>query len=392
MASSEYYSTVHLTIVYLVICVFQYLYFNGYFKKYIDLIYSEKSTERDNIKYNADNHDNLNKLFSKVLEERIKMLDKMSYEEWIDYNNKNIIISSENYKYYISIYESTGGDKDSEFILRASANDDATGLSYSDLIQQEKFAFIFSSFAPNKDLISVMNKLTPDNNGLNNLSFYALDYNINKAVKKHSIVGKWKKKLNNNNVLRGVITVGYILKDVEKDYSNTYFNYSNKYFLLVISLVTYISSILLHYSKYSVSIIKPLIFLITLNIYLTMYFSTNEGITSFETEQAKFTDINSGVLSLSFLTGVNTYILDKFKTVKNSKFVLNTETSLYFLIAILLMLASLYKVNNYSSIDGIRTSRIDIQCMYNMCIIINFYVLFNYLVYLGIESKLVKLL
>ena len=82
-----------------------------------------------------------------------------------------------------------------------------------------------------------------------------------------------------------------------------------------------------------------------------MYFSTNEGITSFETEQAKFTDINSGVLSLSFLTGVNTYILDKFKTVKNSKFVLNTETSLYFLIAILLMLASLYKVNNYSSID-----------------------------------------
>jgi len=181
------------------------------------------------------------------------------------------------------------------------------------------------------------------------------------------------------------------LKDVEKDYSNTYFNYSNKYFLVIISLVTYIASVLLHYSKYSVSIIKPLLFLITLNIYLTLYFSTNEGITSYETEQAKFTDINSGVLSLSFLTGVNTYILDKFNKVKNSKFILNTETSLYFLFAIFLILASLYKINNYSIIDGIRTSRIDIQCMYNICIIINFYVLFNYLIYLGVESKIVKL-
>jgi len=130
------------------------------------------------------------------------MLDTMSYDEWLDYNNKNIIIDSEGHKYYISIYESTSAGKDSsEFILRASANSDAIGLTYSDLIQQEKFAFIFSSFAPNKDLISIMNKLTPRSNGLNNLSFFSLDYNINKSVKKHSIVGKWTKKIKNNNVL-----------------------------------------------------------------------------------------------------------------------------------------------------------------------------------------------
>jgi len=319
------------------------------------------------------------------------MLDKMNYDSWLEYNNNNSVIKINGHEYYTSVYEKTTDKKNPDFILRASSNRDALNLTYTDLIQQEKYAFIFTSFAPNTSLISIMNELSSNENDINNLSYYSLDYNINKAVKKHSIVGKWSKKIDKTNSYEGIISIGYVLKNVEQEYSNTYYNYANKYFVVLISFLTLFASLALHYSKYQKSIIKPLSFLVILNIYLTIYFSTNEGITTFETEQSKFTDISSGVLSLSFLTGVNTYVLDKLQKLKNNKFGLHSETSFYFLFAILLMMASLYKVNNYSSIDGIRTSRIDIQCMYNMCIIINFYVLFNYLIYIGFSENIIKI-
>jgi hypothetical protein len=368
----------------------QYLYFNGY----LNFLFKKSETElkeRANIEYNNSNQQELDKIFEKIIGERITMLDNMEYSEWLAYNNKNSTIKYNNHEYYLSIYEATDDEKDPEFILRATANKDALNITYSDLMQQEKYAFIFTSFAPNTSLISIMNDLTKNKNGINDVSFYSLDYAINKAVKKHSIVGSWEKSIDKKNSYKGIITVGYIMKDVEKDYSNTYYNYANKYFIVFVSLITFIASVLLHYSKYQISIVKPLSLLIVLNIYLTIYFSTVEGITTFETEQSKFTDINSGVLSLSFLTGVNTYVLDNLSKLKKNKFGLHSETSFYFLFAILLMLASLYKTNNYSNIDNIRTSRIDIQCMYNMCVIINFYVLFNYMIYIGITSQIFKI-
>ena len=344
-----------------------------------------------NIDYNKNHQEELDKLFEKVIGERIAMLDNMEYDDWLDYNNKNIIIEFEKHRYYLSIYEVTEDEKSPEFILRATANKDALNITYSDLMQQEKYAFIFTSFAPNTNLISIMNDMTKNKNSINDISFYSLDYVTNKAVKKHSIVGSWEKPIDKKNSYKGVISVGYIMKDVGTDYSDTYFNYANKSFVVLISLVTFIASIVLHYSKYQISIVKPVSFLIVMNIYLTIYFSTNEGITTFETEQAKFTDISSGVLSLSFLTGVNTYILDKLSKLKKNQFGLHSETSFYFLFAILLMLCSLYKINNYNSIDSIRTSRIDIQCMYNMCVIINFYVLLNYLIYTGVVTKIFEI-
>ena len=390
MANQMFYSTTHILIIYLIIVAVQYLYFKGYFNFLIKKSEAEIH-ERANIDYNKNHQEELDKLFEKVIGERIAMLDNMEYNEWLAYNNKNIIIEFEKHRYYLSIYEATEDEKSPEFILRATANKDALNITYSDLMQQEKYAFIFTSFAPNTSLISIMNDLTKNKNSINDISFYSLDYVTNKAVKKHSIVGSWEKPIDKKNSYKGVISVGYIMKDVGTDYSDTYFNYANKYFVVIISLVTFIASVSLHYSKYQMSIVKPLSLLIVLNIYLTMYFSTNEGITTFETEQSKFTDINSGVLSLSFLTGVNTYVLDNLSKLKKNKFGLHSETSFYFLFAILLMLASLYKTNNYNSIDSIRTSRIDIQCMYNMCVIINFYVLFNYMIYIGITSQIFKI-
>ena len=321
-----------------------------YFSKYLDLF--KKSTinseELNFIKYNNSHQNELNKTFTKLIDERIKMLDDMSYQEWLDYNNKNSTITFNKNQYYVSIYESgNDSDKNSDFILRASSNKDALNLSYSDLLRQEKYAFIFTSFAPNEKLISMMDSLTSDNN-INNVSYYSLDYIINKAVKKHSIFGKWKKTIDDNESYTGIIAVGYVLKDVESEFSNTYYNYSNKYFLCLVSFLTFVAAIMLHYSKYRLSLYKPLSLLFILNAYLTYYYSTSEGITTFETEQNKFTDISSGVLSLSFLTGVNTYILDKLDKLGNNKFGLHGETSFYFLLAILLMLASLYKVNNYT--------------------------------------------
>lgn len=386
------YSVYTLIFIYLIIVLLQQLYFRGYLTNYLSMIFKkpeEEIRERDNIYYNNHNQSKLDKLFGEIINERIKMLDDMSYPEWLAYNIKNATIKHNNIDYYLTIYEKTEDEKNPDYILRASSNLQALNIPYSDLLQQEKYAFIFTSFAPNPDLISTMDDLTKQNN-INDISFYTLDYSINRAVKKHSIVGNWEKPIDKEKSYKGVITMGYILKDVEKDYSHTYYDYSSPYFFAVISSMTLLGSILLHYSKSGMSSLKPVSFLIVLNIYLTYYYSTVEGITTFETEQSKFADINSGILSLSFLTGINTYILDKLQKLGKHKFSLHSETSFYFLFALLLMLASLYKINNYAKMDNIRTFRVDTQCAYNMCVIINFYVLFNYLIYVGYSENIIK--
>jgi hypothetical protein len=378
---------VYLIIIYLIIVVFQYLYFN----KYIDIFTDKKNGEIELLTYNNKNIDEIVKNLSRTILDRVKMLDNMSYNEWVDYNNKNSLIKTGKFSTSIFIYEKIGNDATSDFVLRSSANKDAIGLTYNDLLSQQKVDFLYTTFVQNPNLISLMYNMTKDEDGLGTLKYYSSSDIIKNPTEKKSIVSNWSKKIDEENTSTGVIFIGITLKDAEIDYTFNYYTYSNKYFVAFMSILTFVASIILHYSKYSMSFFKPLSLLLILNIYLTSYYSANESITTFEIEQSKYTDINNGILALAFLIGVNTYILDKLEKLKNNKLSLRSESTFYFLFAVFLMVLCMYRISNYEDINSFRRSRINIGCMYNMSIIVNIYILFNFLLYVGINDKIIKI-
>ena len=142
-------------------------------------------------------------------------------------------------------------------------------------------------------------------------------------------------------------------------------------------------------STNSEDIAKPLILLIGSNAYLTYFMSTIEGVTSLTVEQEKVKDINDGILSISFLVAVNIFIIETLKKAKG-KYSLHNESAFLFCLALILLLMALYKKTNYNKIDSVREHRIEKQFMYNLSIFINLFILVNYLVYVGKETKIFK--
>jgi len=118
--------------------------------------------------------------------------------------------------------------------------------------------------------------------------------------------------------------------------------------------------------------------------------NTTEGITTLAVEQDKVKDINDGILSISFLVAVNIFIIETLKKFKQ-KYSLHNESAFLFCLSLVLLLLSLYKKTNYSTINDMRAERIQKQLMFNLSIFINLFILINYLIFVGGDAKLIKL-
>ena len=132
-----------------------------------------------------------------------------------------------------------------------------------------------------------------------------------------------------------------------------------------------------------------MLFLSILNIYLTTFINTKEGVTTLSVENDKVKDINDGILSISFLAAVNIYILQTLKEVRDHN-ELHNESAFLFTLALVLLLFALYKKTNYNKIDDIRIHRIQKQYVYNTSIFVNLFILFNYLVYIARDGHVLN--
>ena len=316
----------------------------------------------------------------------------MSYNDWIDENNKRVVLEYKGRKYDFFIYEqiennSNNYSQDNEYIFRASSDKESIGLAYSDIIKEKNYSFLFSIFSPNPHMLNNMFDLNKTKGGVNNAMYYWLDSETHRAVKQNIINTNFIKKDKDNSV-QGVIGISYNLTDIELDYSNKYYDFVSKKFIIYMSLTIFISSLILYYSTNNKDLFKPLFLLISSNIYLTYFMSTTEGITNIETEQDKVKDINDGILSISFLVAVNIFILETLKK-GEKKYSLHNESAFLFCVALILLLLALYKKSNYNKIDDIRENRIEKQFLYNLSIFINLFILVNYLLYVGKETKII---
>ena len=349
---------------------------------------------QDLLKYNLEHQNELDKYIYNIVKHRIQLLDTMDYNDWLVYNNKNAVVTHGGNEYYLSVYEHIHNNVENyldsdEFVMRVNATQDSLGMTYADLIKQDNYAFLFSTFTPNPSLIRNMFDMTHNEDGINTMSYYWLDPITNRATKKKAVTGIWSKEIDKDNKYQGVIMMGYGVKDIEIDYSSKYYEYMHKPFMAIVSISTLISSIILYLSTGKKDIVKPLILLITTNMYLTTFFNTTEGVTTLPVEQEKVKDINDGILSISFLVAVNIFIIETLKKVK-TRYSLHNESAFLFCLALILLLFSLYKKTNYTKINDMREHRIEKQLMFNMSIFINLFILFNYLIFVGGEGKLFK--
>ena len=125
---------------------------------------------------------------------------------------------------------------------------------------------------------------------------------------------------------------------------------------------------------------KPYIFLILSNFYILYFLTNTEYRGKTETEINKIEQINNGILSVSFLVGVNTFIITSLT--KNSNLELFTQSAIIFAISIILLLFSTFKVTDAITIDELIEDRISNQLIFNFSIILNIFVILNYIVFI----------
>jgi hypothetical protein len=379
-----------LLFVYLIILGLQYL-----FVKY----YIEPDKKSREILFNLKNIKELDKTFVQKIQERLDKLDTMSYYDWIDYNNKYIDIEVQGKKYQIAVFEQVSYKEDevsgdTDYILRVNKSKQSRDLMYSDIIKEVNYNLLFDMFSPNPAMLNQMYSSSKAANGPNQISYYWVDDTTHRATKNNYTFNTFTKKegkKGDEKEFTGIIYFGYEVTDIEAEYSNKYYDYCSTPFLIYVSLLILVSSYILHYSTKNTNLVKPLALLIGTNAYLTFYLNQKEGLTSLEKEQDKSKDINDGLLGLTFLIGVNTYVIDTLKG-SNEKYTLHTESAFLFCLSLILLLSSLYKKTNYNKIDGVRGTRIEKQFMYNLSIFINIFVLMNYLLFVGTESKTIKMI
>jgi hypothetical protein len=346
----------------------------------------------DQMKYNLAHKPELTNAFTKDIVSRMKMLENMDYADWINYNNKHAIVTHGGHEYNIYVFERSVNAMEnylsnSHYTLRANRDVNILGLSYVDLLRQANYAFLFSLFQPNPDFLETIFKGPLYEDNTNIYAHFMTDPVTNRAVKTNAIAGVWKKETNSTNNFEGVIFIGYSLVDVEIQYSNKYFEHVDKPFLASVSIGTILSSLILYHASGQKNFWMSLLFLTILNIYITIFINTPEGITTLTVENDKVKDINDGILSISFLAAVNIYILQALKEVKNNND-LHNESAFLFTLALVLLLFALYKKTNYNEINDIRVHRIQKQFVYNASIFVNLFILFNFLVYIAKDGHI----
>ena len=343
-------------------------------------------SKTEHMQWNIDNKGLLNKTMTEEIGKRLKMLEEMEYDEWIDYNNKNIDMLIGKYRFNLFVFEriknpdANYGVED-QFILRSGKIKELLGLTYAELLKQANYTFLFSIFSPNPNFLNNVYNGSQYKEGVNVYSYFTVDENVNRPVKSNVIGGRYSKKQKDGTEFSGVIYMPYSLVDVEEQYANKYYDFMTRTFILMINASLLFVALILRYVVGNDDYVwLPYAFIIVGFYYLINFLNTIEGITNIEGENERTKQIDDGILSISFLAAVNVFIIQSIRDNKKSKHAYY-EAAILFMLGLILLLLSLYKITNYNRIDEIRAHRIIKQFSYNATIYVNIFILFYYSFY-----------
>ena len=363
----------YFILYFVILCILQYLYIK-FMNQYIS---SENIEVINKVEYIKNNNIQIDKYIKNILQERINLLDNgMSYLEWIKYNiiNKTINI---NYKdpIFVTIYENINSTDN--FILRVNHDDFLNNVSWTDTLDKLNNIFFYTRYKVDKDLISNMFKNNLITNDLKTINYYWIDSIHFISILKKCYYLRYKSK----DGIEGVIFISYPVKNLTKGnlvkniYNLSFINIIISYIiLLIISIVI----IILNKNDYLIKI-KSYIFLTVINIYFWYYFNSYDQYSSTNEEHQKLTIFSSHILSVSYLIIVNIFILGTLSKIKNN--VLTFETMMLFSFSVFLLLISIFKVNSFITYIEIIKERISLGFLFNYSIILNIFIIINYIFY-----------
>jgi len=387
-----------MIIVGIVILLLDYLYYRFYLSNWKTRLGNSIGIQE--INFNNNNKNTLKTLMTNFLNERVKLLDNMSYTDWIDYNNKNILMEFEGRKYYSFIYEKDmdfdNKNIQSNFILRASYQKELLNLDFQDETKQVNHRYIvLGQFPTNPELINSMYYMDEIINGCNLIDYFWEDPFYKRAVQKTAFFKRFSKKFDQSTTISGVIGIGYSSEDLDYNYSDIYLNYVGIPFFILNFIIIFLLSILIFYcsnKNKKFYFVKPIAMLVVLNLFLVNQLSTIGTLTDIDLEQSRMKEITSSTLGISFLVAVNIFVIQSIGRKKGVLYSqLYSENIFVFSLSLIFLLFSMYKDSNYTEIEGLRVKRIQNQIFFNLSILLNFMVLINYLFFITKRENVIRL-
>ena len=362
-----------ITIVYVIIIILElYLvdrYIKNQHKKFIDL----------NTNLN-ENNDKENEFICNELKKRIEKLKTMSYKDWLKYNQENILIDFEKEKLYFFIYELS--KKDNLFYLRTHIFEKYLNMEVNTFLSyiKDKSAY-FNQYNIEDNVSKDIYYANEWNDGCSLNSYVWIDPFLNDTPIIKRTVSKKFKKVENGEIIDGHISVGYT-SIILINKTNYYFEVIKNYYIFILFIFIYFIIIISYYIDNKEKI-KIIILSFILNGYLMFTFLTKDIITNIEYENRRIISLDSSILGISFLVVANIFILN---TLKNNKTMsLYHQSGFLFCTSIVALLLAMFKItNNFTQID-VKTHRVQNQILFNISIIINIFIFFNY--FISIYSK-----
>ncbi len=329
------------------------------------------------IKFNKENYKDLENIFHSVLTERVELLTsgKMKYQEWVEYMNKENVITYKGYSYYLFAWERGKSQTSSgpTFTAIVHQNPKYINMNWDDVYKEVSEIFVFVKQTIDPELIKSFFELGKPNNQI--IKYYWVDPIYIIPVQKISLVDVVEENKEHNQLAVGI---GLEVSNLDKIDTLYYTKYIHKSYIILVSIITLIVSIIIYVFSEQKNRYKSFLFLVISNIYITYFLNNKEYNGTPSTEIEKINTINGGMLAVSFLVGVNTYILTQLTNVKNKE--LFIQSALIFAISIIVLLVSSFKITDAITVNNLIEDRISHQMVFNFSVLLNIVVVSNYLI------------
>ena len=330
------------------------------------------------IQFNNEHYKEISAFLIERVKERVDWLQsgKMTYREWLDYNSHHPSVTfQEGHLYNFFVCERGEWEKPGDssiFKIAANQNEKYVNVTWRDIYSDasDQFVFLRQSLDPST-LLRFFEMGKP---GINTISYYWVDY----------IEGQLTPIVEDSFFMiipathehnEAVISVSVDMRDISKENTFHYVDNISPIYIAVLSIITLSIALFLRLSSNTPNI--SYVFLILTNLYLTYFLTSTEYRGTSETETKKMKQIGSGILTVSFLVGINTFIITYLTRNKHQELFLHSV--IIFAISIILLLFVTFHQTDYITVKQMVENRLTNQMYFNYSLMLNVFVVVIYI-------------
>lgn len=338
--------------------------------------------------FNTKNQDRLQKIFSERIDNAKKLLNQkgMTTEKWSELQRKSRKFDVDGMTYYMFIYVKVQiAPTKQTFVCLSHLAEEYEGLEWADIVKSTETSMMFNKYSVDSNLIANMyNDPRKKDDSYPYIKYFWVDPLTNNAVEKQSTFGKWV----SSDGSEGIMGIGYTVKNLAlAEKSKTYNDDISLDKILFVQIVIGLLGFLTYLAGrdsdvYNVH--KALLFMISMFIYVIVFTNTQETANSYDAEIEKLDGILRSLMSVAFMSSVSIYINTKLKKVNQTLYI---ENSCLFAATIMMLLISSLSSTNYRSISELIQVRVAKQFFFNFAILLNVYIVINFLIHLYSKVK-----